>query len=134
MVAAHLAGLQKGAIATAVVVEGSRAAYTGFGIRNGMVEEVEPYPLVPIPAHVGVTLFSPAIHDHFLDLFDVRKKSDFEGILFPILADQQRLYSAIIPDECWLQVNDPKALNRLIEVMEEEQVPVWPSVRALGGA
>ncbi len=99
-----------------------------------MVEEVKPYPLVPIPAHVGVTLFSPAIHDYFLDLFDVGKKSDFEGVLFPILADRQRLYSAVIPDKCWLQVNDPKVLNRLIEVMEEEQVPGSPSVRPLGSA
>jgi len=120
VVAAHLAGLTQGAIATAVVVEGARTAYTGFGIRNGIVEEVQPYPLVPIPAHVGVTVFAPSIYDYFLGLFNLTEKSDFEGVLFPILASERKLYSAIIPDDCWLAVNDPKAFRQLTGLMREE--------------
>lgn len=132
IVAAHLAGMRQGAIATAVVVEGARTAYTGFGIRNGMVEEVAPYPLVPIPAHVGVTVCSPAIYAYFDRLFSATEKSDFEGVLFPILAGERRLYSAIVPDDCWLAVNDAKALGRLIDLIEAEPAPAARPAR-LGG-
>lgn len=120
MVAAHAAGLRNGMVATAVMVEGSRAAYTGMRINGGIVEEVMAYPFVPIPAHIGVTLFSPQVYDLFTELFDLTKKTDFEGVLFPLLAQEKRLYSAVIPTETWFQVNDPKSLDQLMAVVREE--------------
>jgi NDP-sugar pyrophosphorylase family protein len=125
-VAAHLAGLRAGAVATAIMVEGARMPYTGMRLSKGIVEEVAPYPFVPIPAHIGVTLFSPAVYDLFDDLFDLTRKTDFEGVLFPILARERRLYSAIIPTESWFQVNDPKSLDRLMDVVREEADPSMP--------
>ena len=56
----------------------------------------------------------------FDDLFDLTKRTDFEGVLFPILARERKLYSALIPTESWFQVNDPKSLNALIDVVREE--------------
>jgi NDP-sugar pyrophosphorylase family protein len=123
VVAAHVAGTRAGALATAVVVEGARVAYTGMRLNDGMVEEVVPYPFVPIPAHVGVTLFSPEVYEFFERLFDLTKKTDFEGVLFPLLARDGRLYSATIPTETWFQVNDPKSLDTLMDVVREEAPP-----------
>lgn len=117
IVAGHLAGLQKGMVATAIVVDGTPYTYTGMKIVGGVVDQIEMYPYIPIPTHVGVTLFSPAIYDYFERLFDLSKKLDFESVLFPKLAEEKRLYSSMIPGRCWLSVNDPKALAKLIEII-----------------
>jgi NDP-sugar pyrophosphorylase family protein len=119
-VAAHFAGVKAGAVATAIMVEGARLPYTGMRLNNGIVDEVMAYPFVPIPAHIGVTLFSPAVYPHFDALFDLTRRTDFEGVLFPLLAQEKRLYSALIPTESWYQVNDPKSLDRLMEVVRAE--------------
>jgi NDP-sugar pyrophosphorylase family protein len=113
LVAAHLAGVRRGMVATAVMVEGKAAPYTGMLVKDGTVREVWPYPVVPIPAHVGVTVFAPAALASFGDVFDLRQKMDFEAVLFPILAAAGTLYTFFIPRRCWLQVNDPKALDEL---------------------
>lgn len=126
VVAAHVAGTRGGALATAVVVEGARVAYTGMRLNKGAVEEVVSYPFVPIPAHIGVTLFSSAVYELFERHFDLTKKTDFEGVLFPLLARDGRLYSAVIPTESWFQVNDPKSLASLVDVVREESSQPHP--------
>jgi mannose-1-phosphate guanylyltransferase len=113
VVGAHLSGVRRGTVATAVMVEGKAAPYTGMMVKDGIVREVLPYPVVPIPAHVGVTLFAPAALASFRDVFDLRQKMDFEAVLFPILAAAGKLYTFFIPRSSWLQVNDPKALDEL---------------------
>ncbi|MGH2614248.1 MAG: nucleotidyltransferase family protein [Thermomicrobiales bacterium] len=123
VVAAHLAGVRAGTVATAIMVEGARLPYTGMRLNNGIVDEVMAYPFVPIPAHIGVTLFAPAVYSLFDTLFDLTRRTDFEGVLFPLLARERRLYSALIPTESWFQVNDPKSLHRLMEVVREEAAP-----------
>ncbi len=120
VVAAHLAGVRAGAIATAIMVDGARMPYTGMRLSNGIVEEVTAYPFVPIPAHIGVTVFSPAVYSLFEDLFDLTRRTDFEGVLFPTLARERKLYSALIPTESWFQVNDPRSLDKLMDVVREE--------------
>jgi NDP-sugar pyrophosphorylase family protein len=120
IVAGHLAGVQKGLLATAVVVDGTPYTYTGMKIDHGVVDQIEMYPYIPIPTHVGVTVFSPSVYDYFTKLFDLTKKVDFESVLFPILAKERRLYSFMIPGRCWLSVNDPKALAKLIEIVQSE--------------
>ena len=113
-VAAHLAGLEVGTLATAIMVEGVRAPYTGMRLQQGMVVETRAYPFVPIPAHIGVTVFSPTVYPLFENLFDLTKKSDFEGVLFPLLASRNQLYATLIPTESCYQVNDPKSLDNLV--------------------
>ena len=106
-------------LATAVVVDGTPYTYTGMQIENGAVAEIEMYPYIPIPTHVGVTVFSPNIYNYFEKLFDLTAKRDFESVLFPILAKERQLYSFTIPGRCWLSVNDPKALAQLIEFIKK---------------
>jgi NDP-sugar pyrophosphorylase family protein len=122
IVAGHIAGVQRGMLATAVVVDGTPYTYTGMKIDQGIVEQIEMYPYIPIPTHVGVTVFSPNVYDHFINLFDLTKKVDFESVLFPLLAQERRLYSFMMPGSCWLSVNDPKALARLIELVQNEKI------------
>ncbi len=122
VVAAHLAGVRQGTVATAIMVDGARMPYTGMRLDNGIVEEVTAYPFVPIPAHIGVTVFSPAVYALFDALFDLTRRTDFEGVLFPMLAREKKLYSALIPTASWFQVNDPKSLDILMEVVREEAV------------
>jgi NDP-sugar pyrophosphorylase family protein len=121
IVAAHLAGERQGMIATAVMVDGARVPYTGMRIRGGVVEEVIPYPFVPVPAHTGITLFSPAAYPYFRQLFDMTRKVDFESVLFPLLSAERKLQASVIPNQYWLQVNDPKSLDKLADLVREEQ-------------
>jgi NDP-sugar pyrophosphorylase family protein len=118
IVRAHLTGCRRRHIATAVVAEGTPYPYSGMRVQAGAVEEVEMYPLVPIPTHTGVTVFSPEAYPLFLRLFDLERKTDFEAVLFPALAKERRLYATAIPTECWIPVNDAKALQRLVEALQ----------------
>src|SRR6266567_6059033 len=120
IVAGHLAGVQRGMLATAVVVDGTPYTYTGMKIDRGIVEQIEMYPHIPIPTHVGVTVFSPDVYEYFLKLFDLTKKLDFESVLFPLLSQERRLYSFMISGKCWLSVNDSKALAKLIDFLQIE--------------
>ena len=122
LVAAHLAGVDQGKVASAVIAEGLPATFTGMSVRDGVVEEVIPYPAIPVPAHVGVTVFSPAVYTMFDSLFGGTKRSDFEPVLFPALVTERLLYSFFIPASCWIQVNDPKAWKTLVTALAVQDV------------
>lgn len=115
----HKEGLDKGSLATVVVVEETPYAYTGMKIDNDFVSEIEMYPMIKVPTHIGVTILDPKVFGYFDKLFDLTKKSDFEQILFPILSSEHKLYSAAIPYNNWLAVNDLKAYKKLISNLEK---------------
>ncbi len=117
---AHIKNEKNGAVATAVMVPGVRYDYTGFTIEEGFVRGVEMYPFVDIPAHVGMTVFSPGVDKYFDELFDLNKKTDFEAVLFPVLAKEGKLAAHMIHADAWIPVNDEKALKKLIQSLEKE--------------
>jgi NDP-sugar pyrophosphorylase family protein len=119
LVATHLAGVAQGSLATAVLAEGVPATYTGMRTQEGFVQEIMAYPALPVPAHVGITAFAPAVYPLFPELFDLTKKSDFEPVLFPELVRANQLYSMFIPARTWVQVNDPKSLATLNAALTE---------------
>ncbi len=123
IVGSHLAGLRKGMLATVAVVVGTPYAYTGMRIQDGVIQEIEMYPQIPIPAHIGVTVFSPEVYGYFERLFDLARKTDFEGLLFPVLCAEKRLYASRIPSHCWIPVNDHKSLQQLMDRLKGEAVP-----------
>lgn len=88
-------------------------------IDNGKVTQIEMYPMVPIPTHIGVTVFSPKSFKYFDKLFYLDKKSDFEKVLFPILSKKRELYAVAIPNECWLAVNNLKVYKQLVAYLEQ---------------
>lgn len=104
-------------VATVVVVPETAYAFTGMKITNNSVEEIEMYPMVPIPAHIGVTVFSPEVYNDFEQLFDLDKKTDFEKVLFPHLADKKQLHAISLNSGQWIAVNDTKAYKQLISLL-----------------
>jgi len=121
IVAKHAEGEIRGCISTVVVVTETPYPYTGMKIEEGLVTEIEMYPPVKIPTHVGVTVFSPEIYPIFKQVFDLSQKTDFEKVLFPQLAKQKKLYSAPIPSNSWLAVNNLKAYNQLVHYLETKK-------------
>ncbi|MFH1566206.1 MAG: sugar phosphate nucleotidyltransferase [bacterium] len=120
IIAGHIQGTLEGNIATVVIVEETPYAFTGMKINKGQVSQIEMYPMVPIPTHIGVTIFSPESFELFDKLFDLNKKSDFEKILFPILSEEKKLYATTIPNNCWLAVNNLKTYRELVNYLITE--------------
>lgn len=114
----HLEGEKKGMLATAVLAMGQPYASTGMMVVDNIVVDTKMYPIIPIPAHVGITVFSPKALKLFYEVFDLTKKSDFEQVLFPILAKDKKLWSAGLIDGKWLAVNDLKSYNQLVKLLE----------------
>jgi len=115
----YLEGLKKGMLATAVLAPGQAYASTGMMVVDNSVVDTQMYPFIPVPAHVGITLFSPKIFPRFRELFKLTEKSDFEQVLFPLLAHEGTLYSAGLTKGTWIAVNDLKTYKQLTELLGE---------------
>jgi NDP-sugar pyrophosphorylase family protein len=114
---AHIEGEKKGMLATAVLAPGQPYASTGMMVVNNKVVDTQMYPLIPVPAHIGVTIFSPNILPRFLQLFSLEEKNDFEQVLFPILAKENKLWSVGLTEGTWIAVNDLKSYNSLTKML-----------------
>ncbi len=110
---AHIEGVKQGAVATAVLGLGQAYHSTGMMVVDNKVVDTKMYPFIPVPAHVGITLFSPEAYAYFRQSFSLTEKSDFENILFPILASENRLWSAGLTKGLWIAVNDAKSYKQL---------------------
>lgn len=114
MGAAHLEGEAQGMQATAVMATGQAFASTGMMVVDNKVIDTQMYPFIPVPAHVGITVFSPSILSRFVELFSLTEKSDFEKVLFPILASESTLWTFGLSEGTWIAVNDLKSYNQLV--------------------
>ncbi|MBU1133273.1 MAG: sugar phosphate nucleotidyltransferase [Patescibacteria group bacterium] len=117
IVEGHMSGVEKGALATVVTVSETPHPYTGMKVKDGMVTQIEMYPIIPIPTHIGVTVFSPDVFPLFEELFDLSKKSDFEKVLFPVLSNRKQLFALEVPSNAWIAVNNPKSYEELLKVL-----------------
>jgi NDP-sugar pyrophosphorylase family protein len=117
--AAHLEGESRDMHATAVLAPGQAYASTGMMVVDNEVMDTQMYPFIPVPAHVGMTIFSPDILPRFRELFSLEKKSDFEQVLFPLLAKEKKLWSAGLTKGTWIAVNDLKTYNQLVKLLAE---------------
>lgn len=115
---AHIEGVHHGAIATAVLGLGQAYHSTGMMVVDNKVVDTKMYPFIPVPAHVGITVFSPEVYTYFRKHFSLTEKSDFENILFPILASEDKLWSAGLTKGLWIAVNDTKTYKQLIVELE----------------
>jgi len=104
--------------AMVVVVTETPYEFSGMKIVKNQVTDIEMYPKVPIPAHVGVTVVSQKLYPKFVELFNYEEKTDFEKVLFPILTSQRKLYAMEIPEESWLAVNNLKSYNKLLKRLQ----------------
>jgi len=110
---AHIEGMKHGAVATAVLGLGQAYHSTGMMVVDNKVVDTKMYPFIPVPAHVGITLFSPQAYTYFRQNFSLTEKSDFENVLFPILAGEGKLWSAGLTKGLWIAVNDAKSYKQL---------------------
>jgi len=110
----HLAGQAKGMLATAVLAAGQPYASTGMMVVDSRIVDSQMYPMIPVPAHVGISIFSSEILPRFKKLFELGKKNEFEQVLFPILAKEKKLWAAGLTKGTWLAVNDLKSYNQLV--------------------
>jgi NDP-sugar pyrophosphorylase family protein len=110
---AHIEGIKQGSIATAVLGLGQAYSSTGMMVVDNKVVDTKMYPFIPVPAHVGITVFSPEAYTYFRQNFSLTEKSDFENILFPILAGEGKLWSAGLTKGLWIAVNDAKTYKQL---------------------
>lgn len=114
---AHLDGIKNGMLATAVLAPGQASAATGMMVVDNRVVDTQMYPFIPVPAHVGITIFSPKIFPKFRELFKLTEKSDFEQVLFPLLAESKKLWSVGLTRGTWIAVNDLKSYKQLVELL-----------------
>lgn len=115
IMSAHLQAQKSGVLCSVVVVEETAHQYSAMKVTNGFVDQIEMYPMLPLPTHIGVTVFSPQVKKYFLELFSYDKKEDFEKKLFPILSAEKKLYATKIPTNCWIPVNNPKTFQDLLK-------------------
>ncbi|MCL5781993.1 MAG: NDP-sugar synthase [Patescibacteria group bacterium] len=115
----HHETMNKKGLATVVVVEETPYTFTGMKIKDNRVEQIEMYPQIPIPTHIGVTILSPQAYPFFDKYFDLTKKSDFESVLFPILSRKGLLGAVSIPANCWIAVNNAKSYKELLKRLKE---------------
>jgi len=107
----HIFGLLHGTLATVVAVPYTSYAYSGMVIDKGLVRSIQKYPKIYVPAHTGVTAFEPQALQLFKTYIDLNKKTSFEDIILPILSNEGKLFSYVIPADSWIPVNDLKGLN-----------------------
>ncbi len=119
IVEGHIHGKKRKTLATVVVVEETPYTYTGMKVRDNIVTNIEMYPLIPIPTHIGVTILSPEAYPYFDKYFDFGKKADFESVLLPILAKKNKLSAISIPSKCWIAVNNAKSYRELVKRLEK---------------
>jgi NDP-sugar pyrophosphorylase family protein len=55
----------------------------------------------------------------FLQLFSLEEKTDFEQVLFPILAEENKLWSVGLTRGTWIAVNDLKSYNSLNKMLQQ---------------
>lgn len=118
---AHLEGQAKGMLATAVLAKGQPYTATGMMVVDNAVVDSHMYPLIPVPAHVGISVFSPEILSRFKELFELGKKNEFEQVLFPLLAQEKKLWAAGLTKGTWLAVNDLKSYKQLVNLLTEDK-------------
>lgn len=119
LASAHLEGESQGMEATPLLAAGQAYASTGMMVVEGKIVDTEMYPMIPVPAHVGITVFSPSAYPRFRELFSLEEKSDFEQVLFPVLSKKGKLWSAGLTEGEWIAVNDLKSFKKLVAALAE---------------
>ncbi len=118
IVKAHLSNTKKGIIATMVATPGFEAQCSCLRLDNSVVTDLEFHPIVPIPSHMGASVVSPAMYEYLDKNIDLSQKCDFEKVIFPILAKEEKLGATEIPQNCWYPVKDSKTLEKAEEALK----------------
>ena len=110
----HVSSEKNGALASYVVCEGTPYTFSGMQIKDGRILETEYCPFIPIPTHIGVTIFSPGLKDLFVNRFNYSEKMDFENTLLPELSKKGKVFAVEIKYRNWYPVNNLKNYKQLL--------------------
>lgn len=114
----HVSSEKKGALASYVVCEGTPYTFSGMQIQNGRIVETEYGPFIPIPTHIGVTIFSPGLKEIFVNRFNYSEKMDFENTLLPELSKKGKVFAVEIKYKNWYPVNNLKNYKQLLAKLD----------------
>ncbi len=115
----HRENAAAGCLATVVTTDSTVHTFTGFQIGEDRVTAIEHNPVCDKKAHIGITLFEPALGAEVVAASRDESSSDFERDMFARLADEGRLGYFLVPHDCWIAVNTPKDLS----LFEKKYVP-----------
>ena len=118
IVSGHLDGAKNGTIATVVAALSTPYAFSAMKINEGIVKDIETYPEIPLPTHIGVTIFSPETFTYFRNLISLDEKTDFEPVIFPALTEENKLGAVGLSSGAWLAVNEQKTYNKLVDYLD----------------
>jgi NDP-sugar pyrophosphorylase family protein len=107
----HRQNAAAGCLATVVTTDSTVHTFTGFRISGDRVTGIEHNPVCDKKAHVGITLFEPALAEDVVAAARDESSSDFEQDVFADLASRSRLGCFLLPHDCWIAVNTPKDLS-----------------------
>jgi len=109
----HYYSEETGALATVVVSKESPYSFSGMCIVKKLVQKIEMYPMIPLPAYVGITVFSPEVYKYFDKLFTLDEDIEFEERLFPVLIKEEKLFAIGIDYKQWISIRTNKHLELL---------------------
>ena len=107
----HRENAAAGCLATVVTTDSTVHTFTGFQISGDRVTGIEHNPVCDKKAHVGITLFEPALAKDVVAAARDESSSDFEQDVFADLASRSRLGCFLLPHDCWIAVTTPKDLS-----------------------
>jgi NDP-sugar pyrophosphorylase family protein len=108
--ARHRENAAGGCLATVVTTDSTVHTFTAFKIGGDRVTEIEHDPVCDKKAHIGITLFEPALAKQVVAAAAGDKTSDFEKDMFAELAAEGRLGYFLVPLPSWIAVNTKKDL------------------------
>ncbi|MFC1597305.1 NDP-sugar synthase [Planctomycetota bacterium] len=107
----HRENAAAGCLATVVTTDSTVHTFTGFQIGGDRVTGIEHNPVCDKKAHIGITLFEPALAADVVAASHDESSSDFERDMFARLAAEGRLGFFLVPHASWIAVNTPKDLG-----------------------
>ena len=116
----HLSGKENLSIwMTLVLVSAIEFPYGVAHINSqGIITEFVEKPVMDIYTNIGVSMCEPEVFDIVRDVVDLDadKSIEFEGVVLPILAKKEKIFSMIIPMGTWLPVNDIKSYEKALSI------------------
>jgi NDP-sugar pyrophosphorylase family protein len=107
----HRENAADGCVATVVTTDSTVHTFTGFQVDGDRVTGIEHNPVCDKKAHVGITVFEPALAEQIVKASRDESSSDFEKDMFEDLASRSRLGCFLLAHRCWVAVNTPKDLT-----------------------
>lgn len=117
---AHIQGAKKGNIVTLGTYPSRDFPGSALMVSNNQVAGIGFHIQLPVPIHIGTTVFSPEAFEYFRTHASLDREVDFETDILPILVDENKLGAASFPEGVWIPVNEEKMYLKLIDYLDKQ--------------